>query len=59
MEQVDFFSAWQVTFKSNGPDKKERTQRNENVGILTNFLTTKSPLNLSNTEILCEEHVKL
>ena len=23
MEQVDFFSAWQVTFKSNGPDKKE------------------------------------
>ena len=59
MEQVDFFSAWQVTFKSNGPDKKERTQRNENVGILTNFLTTKSLLNLSNTEILREEHVKL
>ena len=33
MEQVDFFSAWQVTFKSNGPDKKERTKRNENVGM--------------------------
>ena len=33
MEQVDFFSAWQVTVKSNGPDKKERTKRNENVGM--------------------------
>ena len=33
MEQVDFFSAWHVTFKSNGPDKKERTKRNENVGM--------------------------
>ena len=33
MEQVDFFSAWQVTFKSNGPDKKERTKRNEHVGM--------------------------
>ena len=33
MEQVDFFSAWQVTFKSNGTDKKERTKRNENVGM--------------------------
>ena len=85
MEQVDFFSAWQVTVKSNGPDKKERTKRNENVGmqksanftivsttlmiglniyktpgfLLTNFLTTKFLLSLSNTEILCEEHVKL
>ena len=84
MEQVDFFSAWHVTFKSNGPDKKERTKRNENVGMqksanftivsttlmiglnikkipcfLTNFVTTKSLLNLSDTEILCKEHVKL
>ena len=33
MEQVDFFSAWQVTFKRNGPDKEERTKRNENVGM--------------------------
>ena len=33
MEQVDFFSAWQVPFKRNGPDKEERTKRNENVGM--------------------------
>ena len=85
MEQVDFFSAWQVTFKRNGPDKKERTKRNENVGMqksanFTIFSTTlmiglniyKSLvfwpaslqqnlfwINLSNTEILCEKHVKL
>ena len=85
MEQVDFFSAWQVTFKRNGPDKEERTKRNENVGMqksanFTIFSTTlmiglniyKSLvfwpaslqqnlfwINLSNTEILCEKHVKL
>ena len=27
--------------------------------FLTNFLITESLLSLSNTEILCEEHVKL
>ena len=35
---IDFFSAWQVTFKSNGPDKKERTKRNEYVGMLLSLL---------------------
>lgn len=85
MEQVDFFSAWQVTFKSNGPDKKEITKRNENVGMQksANFTIVSTTLmiglniykslvfwpaslqqnlfwiNLSNTEILCEKHVKL
>ena len=80
---------------SSGPDKKERTKRNEHavmqkgailtivsttllIGLnikfyeifskaacilipcsLANFLITESLLSLSNTENLCEEHVKL